>query len=152
MSQTDKQNMLANKLTLIGVAGAQWSDAVYLGTKEVIPGRSTMKAPGSVQDADLEVLAQITTECDSAGDAMTLRVELGYADDDAGTNFVAQRDSTALAQATLVAGYRFPMISGPLPVIPADKYMIARITSAVANPTAGAISIFLVRKNMTQQS
>lgn len=88
---------------------------------------------------------QIVTDVDSAGGASTLKFELVTADNEAlNSNLVSVAISgAAIAEATLVAGYKasFPVI---LPAgLGADRYYGLRFTVAGEDITAGAVDAWL---------
>lgn len=89
---------------------------------------------------------KIVVDVDSAGGASTLQVELITADDDALTSNVvtaAGGISAAIAEATLVAGYKFAIPVVIPPGLGADQYYGLRFTVAGEDITAGKVDAWI---------
>lgn len=90
------------------------------------------------------LIVQVVEDFDSAGDDTTLKAELVTADDEALTsNVVSIAITPAIAQAVLVAGYRF-MVAGVIPPgTGADRYIGIRYSTGTSTATAGKVSAWL---------
>jgi hypothetical protein len=150
----DKQSLFSDNQSLVAAAGAILSDnSIDVGAAGTIPAafQSRGTAPRDVgKGRPVLVLVEVTEEFDSAGDAMTLKVELVTADNAAlTTNLVTIASSPAMAQAVLLKGYQFEVPGVIPPGTGADQFIGLKYTSAVADPIAGKIKAALVFDKQT---
>lgn len=152
----DANTLFSDAQSLVGTAGAMLSDKsidLWSGQSSLPKdalGNTVISDPGMGEK--VEVLAQVVEEFDSAGDAVTLVVDLVMADNEAlSTNLVVLHSTPALAQSVLKPGYQF-RIGGTLPPGVSKRFLGLRYTTAVADATAGKITAGLVRDRQTNPS
>lgn len=83
---------------------------------------------------DMRALCKVRTAATAAG-AATVQIDIGEADDSAGTNFTPFFSTAAIGKATLVAGY--VPVDVPLPDTGTKRFIMARYTVATGPLTAG---------------
>src|SRR5690348_9491951 len=115
----DAENIFSLRQSLIAGTGNLLSTySIFLGTAGTLPVgyNSRGSAPHDVgKGQPVEVECNINTGVDSAGGTATIQAQLVMADDEGLTsNLTVLTQTAAIAEATLVAGYRFA-IAGTLP-------------------------------------
>lgn len=148
----DGELMICDAQSLINGVGTLLSEGSYdAGTVDTMV--AAFQARGAVrhdigQGNPLFMNVQIVEDVDSAGGAATLKFELITADDEALTSNVVSAAITgdAIAEATLVAGFKAPFPVIIPPGLGADRYYGARFTIAGEAITAGKVDIWLSQR------
>lgn len=148
----DGELILCDQQSLVNGVGTFLSEGSFdAGTVDTMV--AAFQARGAVrhdvgQGNPLFLNVQIVEDVDSAGGAATLKVELVTADDEALTSNLVSVAITgdAIAEATLVAGYKFPFPVILPPGLGADRFYGLRFTVAGEAITAGKIDAWLSQR------
>jgi hypothetical protein len=148
----DGELMLCDQQSLINGTGTFLSEQSFdAGTVDEMV--AAFQARGDVRhdvgDGNpLFLNVQIVEDVDSAGGAATLKVELITADNEELTSNVVSHaiTGTALAEAVLVAGKKFPFPVTLPPGLGADQYVGLRFTVGGEAITAGKVDAWLSQK------
>lgn len=144
----DVENILSDDQDLAQTAGT------YLSTYSIDLGAAGTAYPGGTVPKDIgkgrpvDVLVQVTEAFTSGGSA-TVQARLVMADNAAlTTNKTVLQETSAIAVATLVAGYQF-RLGGSIPPGVSKRYLGVDYVIATATTTAGKVTAALVADKQT---
>lgn len=135
----DLQNIMSDDQDLAVAAGTTLSTySVNLGVVGTIPGVGGSPIADLMRGNQPKLLVQVTEAFDSVGDDTTLKVELlGATDTGLTSSLVVYDVSLVIAQATLVAGYKFKV---NFPEKVTKQYIGLRYTTGTSTATAGKVT------------